>query len=184
MKIEEKILFNEIRNRNRKVFEALFREYYPFLTKFAEGFIFNKHVSEDIVQNLFVSFWESSKRIEIETSIKSYLYQSVKNRCLNYLRDLHVQDKNKLLYIEASLNSDDPSSWQEIDLTRKIQDAIDSLPPQMKELFKMKYLQGAKTKEIAEAKGISENTIKTQLQRAKEKLRKKLAESTSLNFLL
>lgn len=184
MKIEEKILFNEIRNRNRKVFEAFFREYYPFLTKFAEGFVFDKHVSEDIVQNLFVSFWENSKRIKIETSIKSYLYQSVKNRCLNYLRDLHVQDKNKLLYIEASLNSDDPSSWQEIDLTRKIQDAIDSLPPQMKELFKMKYLQGAKTKEIAEAKGISENTIKTQLQRAKEKLRKKLAESTSLNFLL
>lgn len=184
MKIEEKILLNEVKNGNRKVFEALFCEYYPFMTRFAEGFIFDRQVAEDIVQNLFLSFWENSKQIDIETSIKSYFYQSVKNRCLNYLRDLHVRDKNKILYIEASLNSEDPGSWQEIDLTSKIQDAIESLPQQMKEIFKMKYLQGARTKEIAEIKGISENTIKTQLQRAKEKIRKKLVESTTLYFFL
>jgi len=184
MKIEERILFNEIKSRNRQVFEGLFREYYPFLTKFAEGFVFDRQVAEDIVQNLFLHFWENVSHIEIESSIRSYLYQSVRNRCLNYLRDLHVQDKHRLLYIEAGLNSEDPLIWQETDLIRQIQEAIDSLPVQMRELFVMKYLQGMKTKEIAGMKGISENTIKTQLQRAKEKLRRKLSETTSFYFFL
>ncbi len=184
MRIEDTILFQEIKKKNRKVYEALFHQYYPILTKFAEGFVFNGQIAEDIVQDLFVHFWENSAVIEINTSIRSYLYKSVRNRCLNHLRGLKVQDKNRLLYIEASLNSEDPLSWREVDLTHDIQDAINSLPDQMREIFMMKYMQGAKTKDIAEMKGISENTINTQLQRAKKKLRKKLLETTSLNFFL
>lgn len=184
MRVEEKILLNEVKNGNRKVFEVLFHDYYPFLTKFAEGFVFDRQIAEDIVQNLFLNFWENAKQITIDTSIKSYLYQSIRNRCLNHIRDLHVQDKHKLLYIEASLNSEDPLSWHEMGLTEKIHDAIESLPRQMKEIFKMKYLEGAKTRDISKVKGVSENTVKTQLQRAKEKLRQKLADSTSLHFFL
>lgn len=184
MKIEEKILFNEIKNRNRKVFEAFFREYYPLLTKFAEGFVFDGRVAEDLVQNLFLYFWENINQISVDTSLKSYLYQSVKNRCLNYLRDLHVEDKHKFLYIEACLNSEDPFILYEDDLVGQIEAAIESLPPGMKELVILKYLQGMQNKEIARIKGISENTIKTQLQRAKERLRLKLAGSTFLCFFL
>ncbi|WP_423129773.1 RNA polymerase sigma factor [Gaoshiqia sp. Z1-71] len=184
MKIEDRILFTEIKNQNKKVFEALFREYYPFLTRFAEGFVFNRQLAEDIVQNLFIYFWENARHLQLDSSIKSYFYQSVKNRCLNHLRDLQVYDRHKLLYIEASLNSEDPSSWEEIDISGQIHEAIESLPPQMKELFLMKYTQGTKTKDIAAAKGISENTVKTQLKRAKDKLREKLFQATSLKFFL
>ena len=53
MKVEDKILLNEIKKRNRKVFEALYYEYYPHLTRYAEGFLFDKQACEDIVQNLF-----------------------------------------------------------------------------------------------------------------------------------
>lgn len=54
MKVEDKILLGEIKNRNRKVFEALFYEYYPHLIRYAEGFLFDKQACEDIVQGLFV----------------------------------------------------------------------------------------------------------------------------------
>lgn len=178
MKVEETILWKEIKNRNIKVFEAFFREYYPLLTKFAEGFVFDDQVAEDLVQNLFLYLWEHAGRVEIESSLKSYLYQAVKNRCLNYLRDLHVEDKRKFLYVEACLNEEDLSDWPDIDLTRRIEAAIGSLPSQMKELFMMKYFQGMKSREIARIRGISENTLQTQLQRAKEKLRGRLTELT------
>ena len=58
------------------------------------------------------------------------------------------------------------------------------LPPQMAELFKQKYLFGRKYHEIAEINNISENTVKTQLKRAKEKMRKILLRTTTLSFFL
>lgn len=183
MKVEDKILIDEIKNRNRKVFEALFYEYYPHLTRYAEGFLFDKQACEDIVQNLFIYFWENTHRLNIQLSLKSYFYQSVKNRCLNYLRDIHVHDKHKLLYLEALLSEDDSPGWVDLEIIKKVQDAMAQLPPQMGELFKQKYLFGRKLQEIAEINNISENTVKTQLKRAKEKMRKILLNSTSLKFL-
>lgn len=182
MKVEDKILLGEIKNRNRKVFEALFYEYYPHLIRYAEGFVFDKQACEDIVQNLFIYFWENTQYIEITHSLKSYFYQSVKNRCLNYIRDIQVLDKHKILYIEALLNEDDSPGWVDLEILNKIQEAIAQLPEQMGELFKQKYLYGRKLQEIAEINNISENTVKTQLQRAKEKMRKMLLKSTSLKF--
>lgn len=184
MKVEDKILMDEIRNRNRKVFEALFYEYYPHLTRYAEGFLFDKQTCEDIVQNLFIYFWENTHRIVIQLSLKSYFYQSVKNRCLNHLRDIHVHDKHKILYLEALLNEDDSPGWVDPEIIKKVQDAIAQLPPQMGELFKQKYLFGRKYHEIAEINQISENTVKTQLKRAREKMRKMLLESSSIRFIL
>jgi len=184
MKVEDKILLGEIRNRNLKVFEALFYEYYPQLIRYAEGFLFDKQACEDIVQNLFIYFWENTHRIDIQLSLKSYFYQSVKNRCLNYLRDVHVQDKHKILYLEALLNEDDSPGWVDLEITKKVQEAIAQLPPQMGELFKQKYLFGRKLHDIAEINNISENKVKTQLKRAKDKKRKLLLESTKLPFFL
>ena len=184
MNIEDKILLNEVKKQNKKVFEALFYEYYPHLTRYAEGFIFEKQACEDIVQSLFVHFWENCEKVNIETSIKAYFYQSVKNRCLNHLRDLQIHDRHKLLYFEAALNDDDSPDWIDPEISLKIQEAIDKLPVQMAELFKQKYFEGKKYREIADQFKISENTVKTQLQRAKEKLRAMLLESTSLKFFL
>lgn len=182
MKVEDKILLNEIKAGNVKVFDALFYEYYPHLARYAEGFIFDKQACEDIVQNIFIYFWENSGKIEIQLSLKSYFYQAVKNRCLNYLRDLSVQDKNKILYIEALLNEEDSPGFVDLEILEKIQNAISQLPPQMGELFKQKYLFGRKYHEIAKRNNISENTVKTQLKRAKEKIRKIVLDSSILRM--
>ena len=71
MQVEDKILFSEIKNRNLKVYESLFINYYPQLVKFAQGYIFDLHESEDIVQNLFIHFWEDAERINLDLSLKN-----------------------------------------------------------------------------------------------------------------
>jgi len=184
MKIEDKILLDEIRKRNSKVFEVLFRDYYVSLIRYADGFVFDKTVSDDIVQNFFIYLWENGEHLDVKSSLRAYFYQSVRNRCLNYLRDLKVKDKHNLLFLEASLNSADPSLLQDPDIADQIHQALESLPKEMRDIFTMKYLKGAKTKEIASLKKISSNTVKTQLQRAREKLKKRLIETTSINFFL
>ena len=182
MYVEDKILFNEIKNRNLKVYEALFCNYYPQLVRFAEGYIFDKQACEDIVQNLFIHFWENAERITFESSVKAYFFQSIKNRCLNHLRNLQIHDQYNLLYLEALLNQENYDELQDSEIIIQISAAMAQLPEQMAGIFKLKYLEGKKIREIALVNQITENTVKTQLQRAKEKLRKILIESSSLKF--
>lgn len=184
MLIEDKIIFNEIRNRNLKVYEALFVDYYPQLVRFAEGYLFDRQACEDIVQNLFIHFWENAGTIELELSLKSYFFQSVKNRCLNHLRDLNIRDKHNLIYMGAILNQEDADKFEDPEIIQQISEAISRLPKEMAEVFKLKYLEGKKLREIAQLNQISENTVKTQLQRAREKLRKMLFDRTSVWFYL
>ncbi|MDF1546902.1 MAG: RNA polymerase sigma-70 factor [Bacteroidales bacterium] len=184
MKIEEQVLLNELKNRNYKVYEALFYDYYPSLIRFAEGYVFNRQVCEDIVQSTFIFIWENVNKIEITSSFKAYLYTTIKNKCLNHLRAIHIQDKHNLLYLEATLNSHDTSKIEDPEILKKIDIAISELPEKMANIFKLKYLQGKKNSEVAEILQVSENTVKTQLQRAKFKLRKLLAKSTAVNFIL
>ncbi len=184
MAVEDKIIFNEIKNRNLKVYEALFKDYYPQLVRFAEGYIFDKQVCEDVVQTLFIYFWENAETIELDISVKTYFFQSVKNRCLNHLRDLHIHDRHNLLYMGALLNQKEVDDLEDPEIIAEIGKAISKLPKEMAEVFKLKYLEGKKLSEIAQMKQISENTVKTQLQRAKDKLRKILFERTSMRFIL
>jgi RNA polymerase sigma-70 factor (ECF subfamily) len=182
MQVEDKILFNEIKNRNLKVYEALFRNYYPQLVRFAEVYIFDKQECEDIVQTLFINFWENSEKINLDLSMKAYFFQSVKNRCLNHLRDLQIHDRHNLIYLEALLNQENYEELQDHEIINQINAAIAQLPEQMAEIFKLKYIECKKLKEIAKTNQITENTVKTQLQRAKDKLRKILIKSTSIKF--
>src|SRR3972149_1271784 len=149
MKNKDEILIEEIRNRNQNAVKALFFEYFPSLTKFARRFIFDKLESENVVQEFFIHLWENIDNIVIKSSLKAYLYQSVKNRCLNYLRDIHVSDKYNILYIEAMINIDDNIPKTDFEAFNKINLAINALPPKMAVIFKMKYLHDKKYKEIA-----------------------------------
>ncbi len=183
MRIEDKLLIKEIQKHNKEVFEALFHDYYPLLTRFAEGYVFDRKVSEDIVQNLFIYIWEHAENVNITSSIKAYLYFSVKNRCLNYLKGLKIQDQHHFLYVEATLN-ETHFDWTDTDLSKQIEAALAKLPPKMAEIFKLKYLEEQTVKEIAAQLEVSENTVKTQLLRAKEKLRALLLHSMHVKFFL
>lgn len=182
MQIEDQILFDEIKNRNLKVYEALFTKYYPQIVRFAEGYLFDKQACEDIAQNIFIYFWEKAARINLDVSIKAYLFESVRNRCINHLRDLHIHDRHNLLYIESQLNQENYTDFQDPEIIGKLNQAIAQLPDQMAVIFKLKYLEGKKIREIAQENRISENTVKTQLQRAKDKLRKILVKNSSITF--
>jgi len=184
MLIEDKILSDEIKNRNLKVYESLFRCYHPKLARFAEVFVFDKQECEDIVQNIFIYLWENADKINLEHSLKAYFFQSVKNRCLNYLRDLRIRDQHNLFYLETLLNQVNCDEFVYSDSIIHINEAIDQLPEQMAIIFKLKYLEGKKIKEIAKINKVTKNTIKTHLQRAKNKLRLILAETaTSVKLL-
>ncbi|MTI30322.1 RNA polymerase sigma factor [Xanthovirga aplysinae] len=178
MKLEEQILLNEIRKGDRQAFKALYLKVYPDLVKFATGYTFDIHLSKDIVQNFFLYLWQNIQKVSIQTSLKAYLYSSVKNRCLNKLRDLKLQDRKNLIYLDAMLRLNPELVKGDDVILNEVRAALNELPSQMKSVFRMKYFEGLKVNEISEEMNISENTVNTHLKRGKKKLRELLHKAT------
>ncbi len=82
--IHEKILVEGIKEHNEKVFDYLFHLYYSSLVVFCEKMVSDRDVAEDIVQGFFVSLWLNSNDIQINQSIKSYFFTSVRNRSFDH----------------------------------------------------------------------------------------------------
>ncbi|MFV0591009.1 MAG: RNA polymerase sigma factor [Draconibacterium sp.] len=183
MNNSDQLILNELQKHNKKVFEAIFLEYHQPLLRFAEHIVFNRDVCEDIVQSVFISLWENAATVEIHKSLQSWLYQAVRFKGLTYLRNLNIQDKHKLIYLEYELSEMlESEAHESSELTKKVNAAIETLPSEMQKIFRMKYLDGMKVKEIAEQFRISENTVKTQLQRAKHNLRQILSNVSFIYF--
>ncbi len=181
---EEKALFKEISNSNEKAFEKLFHRYYGHLCLFASRIIQNDNAAEEIVQDFFVKLWEKRKQFSIETSVKSYLFRSIKNLCLNFIQ----HNKTKLRYAqsilaEVSNNQTDDDSFTEINLAEKIEESIQSLPTKRREIFRLSREEGLKYREIAEKLNISIKTVETQMGLAIKTLRDKL-KSYNTFFML
>ncbi|GAF02723.1 RNA polymerase sigma-70 factor [Saccharicrinis fermentans] len=173
---------NGLRKGDRKIFENIFSEYYERLVRFAEGYVFDHQVSEDVVQDFFVWLWENRKSLLLRTSLKTYFFTAVRNRCFDYLKSRKVKDKYRLMCIQAVINISD----EEIDNSHSLQqlrEAIDKLPPEMSKVFKARYYKQLKIEEVAAELEISVSTVKTQLARGKRKLRV-LIPDCALLFLL
>ncbi|GGF03946.1 RNA polymerase sigma-70 factor [Flavobacterium limi] len=176
--MEIDIVLKELQNQNKSVYKNVFNHFYKGLVIYANNFLFDQEASEDIVQEVFISLWENAKNIEIKTSLKAYLYAMVRNKCLNYLKslkvtdDLNVIDLNSILVLDEDL--DLISEEEKTILYNHILKIIETFPESMQQVFKLKFIENYKYEEIADEMGISVNTVKTQLKRAKVKISQSL----------
>ncbi|WP_203257154.1 RNA polymerase sigma factor [Hyunsoonleella ulvae] len=170
---QKRILF-EIQNKNHSAFKEIFNEYYFDLVVFANQYLFDKGLSEDVVQNVYIYLWEKADTIEIKSSLKAYLYAMVRNRCLNKLKALKITyTDDKFILDYANKNAQTPYVLEDNSkqiLHQKIMESIEDLPNKMKLIVKLRFINNYKYKEIANELNISVNTVKTQLKRAKVKL--------------
>jgi RNA polymerase sigma-70 factor (family 1) len=184
----EKILITKIQKGDQPAFEALYTDYYPRLVAFADGYLFDHEESKGLVQKFFIQFWQDLATIKIHVSLKAYLFSAVKNKCLNHLKHLKVTDQNKLQYIEAKLHTMAVATQSEMEeeLELSLQKEMVKLPDQIKKVLFLKYFKGKNRQEIAAALDISENSVKTQLQRGKKKLKSVLSIKAShlMSFLI
>lgn len=172
--LSQQLILTEIRNKNQKVFKKLFSDLYEELVNYANRYLFDKNSSEDIVQEVFIYLWEQAETIHIKDSLKSYLYSMVRNRSLNYLKSikvvdsLHLLDLNTILISNYDLEAFSTSDKQIIQ--NQLQQIIKELPFKMQEIVRLRFISNYKYDEIADEMGISVNTVKTQLKRAKLKI--------------
>lgn len=145
---------------------------------FATRIVRDSLEAEDIVQDVFLAFWRMDRGgFPNLKTVKTFLYNSVQHRCLNYLRDLEIRDRNYRNLKREELDEDYFLCQQiRAEVVAELFGAIDELPDKCKEIFKRSYVDGQEDKKIAEELDISLNTIKTQKQRAKSYLRGRLGD--------
>ena len=178
-------LFKKACNGDEQAFTTFFKNYYEQLYRFAGRFIKDEDAAENIIQDLFVQIWLRGSKIDIEQNVKAYLYTSVKNRCINYLK------KSKLTF---GLNMNSEAQTESIkspeenliedEMFTAIHNAIERLPEKCRRIYLMKKYDELSYKEIAEILGISINTVKTQMKRALKSLLKQLENLSSIIMFL
>lgn len=166
-------------------FEQLFFKYHGRLVLYANKYLQDMDLARDVVQEAFFSLWEKSDSFEFDDAPKSYLFQAVKNKSLNWLRynglrkagSLHPDDQ--LAFIESQFisNSSTPfTSLLEDELQEKMQAVIATLPEKCRLIFEMSRAEELKNKEIAERLNISVKMVEKQISKALRILRDELAE--------
>jgi len=137
-----------------------------------------KDTAEDIVQDCFYKLWKSKESIMVKISLKAYLYRSVTNASLNHIRLSKKHSDITELTIEPYEENTLPEP--QVDITKKVKEAIESLPPKCKTIFVLSRYQGMKYREIAETLNISIKTVENQMSIAFDKLRESLKEYASV----
>ncbi len=168
-------------------FKYFFDKYYDDLCNFVHIYLHDKALSEEIVQDIFVYFWENKEKLQISISVKAYLFSASKFKSLNLLRDTNNQKKivAQLGEIRRTDASEPDDSYVDTDEFRKILNAaICQLPPKCKEIFLLSKQKELSNKEIAEQLEISIKTVENQMTIALKKLREYLTPYREKIFLL
>ena len=145
---------------DKDLFEQLFKEHFVYLTNFAIKYVYDTEIARDITQKVFINLWEKRNSIDLEKSIRSYLFTSVRNRCINYIRD-NKKFRSEILDIDI-LDTEYSYETKDIELKEleeKIDSILSSLPEKCRQVFVMSRYKNMKYKEIARELDISEKTV-------------------------
>lgn len=166
-------------NEQEKELKALFDAYYQALCVFATAYVNDDALAADIVQETFVKLWERQANFDNRYQIKSFLYITVRNSCLNAIRDeKRTMEELEALQSEAYFTQ----TLIEEEAYRIFYQAVESLPPQTRIVIDLS-LDGLKIAEIAERMGIAESSVRTLKKIAYKKLRAKLKDYFYLVFI-
>jgi RNA polymerase sigma-70 factor, ECF subfamily len=182
-----KFCFKELQKGNQDLFNHLFNFYYTNLCRFAYTYLKDEDASEEVVQELFISLWEQRNEMNIKGSLRAFLYTSVKNRSLNYIRNHNTRLLHHSGYANEMAQKVDYiiNFCEKEELHDIINEVINELPDQCRLIFELSRNEGLSYKDIAVKLSVSPKTVENQIGIALKKLRSKLSPylSSILAFL-
>jgi RNA polymerase sigma-70 factor (ECF subfamily) len=170
MNTNDQLLLDRLQAGDDSAFTQLFRLYRRWLVYIALTVLEDETEAHDTVQDFFMDCWEKKLFTSVNISLKSFLHCSIRNRCLNKLRNEALRKKKlkKLLSGEEVLTGD---FIENSELWDRLMLVIHKVPPMSARVFQLTYGSGMNRKEVATIMGISPSTVKHQLARALRILR-------------
>lgn len=163
------------RELDRAGLEGLFREHYRALCGFAMGYLRDVAQAEDLVQDVFAKLWEERGKLQIRTAPKAYLFNAVRNRALNVLAKRGKTCPLHEGMMDVAVDGG-PGEAELAERSARVLAAIEGLPDQRRQIFRMCRYEGLKYREVAERMGLSVKTVENQMGRALKTLREELAD--------
>lgn len=178
MQYTEENIIELLKLKNEKCVRMMFDNYYHALCVYALRYLPSIEEVEDIVQNVFISFWENRKGCDFEGSLHSYLFGAVSKASLKVLKRKgsivfdDIEEHVNLLLEDIVLADDENLD----NLRERLMQEINRLPEKARQVFNAIALENLSYKQVAERYNISLNTVKTHYSHALKKLRESLGD--------
>lgn len=171
------MIVDKIKSGDKEAFRELFNDYFPILCCFAQKFITDKDICEDIAQEALLKYWENRSNFDNIFKVKGYLYVVTKNMALNVVkkksRSSDISEKEHTLTV-PDLDINDSIIEHEVMLM--VRKAVLGLPNRMREIINLSMM-GAQNKDIAQSLGIAEGTVHSLKKQAYKKLKHTLGKN-------
>jgi len=170
MNPDEEITWRSIQQKDGRAFENYYQQHYTYFFLCACNYLKDAALAEEIVNDVFITIWQDAGKINIGTSLKSYIYRAVINRSLNALdKNRRVRENQKELS-RLPEETFELREMEENELKIRLYQAIDQLPEQCQKVFRMSRFEELKQQEIADQLGISIKTVKNHITHALKQL--------------
>lgn len=173
---DDQLLISSIRNGNEESFALLFKKYYPMLCAYGSRFV-ELEDAEECVQDALLWLWENREVLVIQSSLSNYLFAIVHHRAISRIRQLEAKSRAEIYFYEEMQDLiTDVDFYCLHELSRRIRQALDNLPPAYREAFVMHRFKNMTYKEIASLLNVSPKTVDYRIQQALKLLRIELKD--------
>lgn len=184
--ISEKTLLIKLIEGDSEAFEKIYFLYYKSLSEYAFRLTKSRFITEEIIQEVFLKIWINKESLTNVISIRSYLFFMVKNRGLNYLRDLVEHEDLSEEWWHDLLQSKTETDHYVIskDFTHLIDNIVESLPQQRREVYKLSRQEGKRSSEIAKQLGLTTKTVENHLWMALRAIKRNLEPHLDITMIV
>ncbi|ANH81686.1 hypothetical protein A8C56_12450 [Niabella ginsenosidivorans] len=181
------VLLKEIAEGDQQAFTMLYKRHHQGIYNFLLSIVKIPETAEDLLQDVFLKIWEDAKQLNVATSFSAYLYQAARNKAIDALRRI-ARDPLLVDEVRHRLSSGiyqltyQEQEWKQYE--QLFNKALEALPPQRRQAFRLVRQAGKKYDEAAHLMGISRNTLKQHLSLAVESIRKTLLDEGDIILAL
>jgi RNA polymerase sigma-70 factor (family 1) len=162
-------IIEKLKQGDPDAYASFFNTYYNPLCYFAAQLVRDKPAAEDIVKDTFIKLWQKHRDFETPQNVKAFLYITVRNASLNFLRHMQVREASQKELTYLGMDKEDAkvlNAMIKTEVLKEVYFEIEKFPAKRRHIFKLAYLEGMKNEEIATKLDISVSTVKTQKARA------------------
>jgi RNA polymerase sigma-70 factor (ECF subfamily) len=175
-----KDLIRRGRDGDIQAFEAIYQRFKIPLFNIAFRYTYDRQVSEDLLQDVFIKVFTHFREVREEKTFVGWLYRIAVNTCYSYLRQKRSEAQKTISLSEVEAGIGETVSESDVALKKSLDDAIKDLPGKLNAVFLLHDVQGFKHEEIAGMMSWSVGTSKSQLFKARMKVRQFLGKKKAL----
>jgi len=177
-------LFAALKRGEVKVFNEIYERYFGLLYRHAYHMLHDRVQAEDVVQDIFQMLLEKCNELELQHSLKAFLYASVRFRVLKQFRHNKVVENYLSTIVALSENTVQTIDIyiEEKELAKRIEEGLSKLPPKMREVFELSRIDELSYQEISEKLNVTEHTVRKQMSNALKIMRSSFKNSFVIFF--